>query len=585
MISFVGISKQIKINMVEEIVRQLPSDLEWMVMFRIRSIKRFADNPTIIDMYFLNKDTIVDDYDFVILTSKGRFLYNHDKNLFKNGETLSLHTFEKKGLYDVYASKLELFNLNLADSFATGDYPEYGKVVLYIQFKERVAIAKSVFTQAPNEKYYDYLQAVGIKYVSGEYINGEFLATYENTLSKHIASGILADFSRTDNCNLFFFLHGNINSVLSEGILQAGKKRIQHERIQLAQRLKDLAIKSMASQLKMEVLQPFGEPSFQMGDVVPKGFLYGALSKCLKNDTIIEEYRESLENDKLRGLWTFEKDDLETSIDSALVIMNLYDEAATALLKKFQDNETKAYLPQTDAVLPKKGDMQYVPEKDHWCQPDISISALILSLLKRHNLGVEDQLENFVNENFEKRSGLYFTNPYFVDWLYAKGLSISDKTGETKKQLIETILSSVNEDFSLGTFDKVFSTACGILALEELGCEPNLIYALQLYVLNNYRNPVESQPIPFYSSLIMDTNKEGRIVTVNNKKLALYFYKDTHEMVYLSVVALSLNRSTDAVSIDIDKGLNDYVSRNYSSRYSCSTIEDYLVNYSLVNYV
>ncbi len=571
--------------MVEKIVHQLPSDLEWMVMFRICSIKRFADKQTIIDMYFLNIDTDVDNYDFVILTSNGRFLYNHEKNLFTDGETLEDHIFNKGGLYDVYASKLVLFDLDLADSFATGDYPEYGKVVLYIQFKERVAIAKSVFTKAPNEKYYDFLQAVGIRYVSGEYINGEFLTTYENTLSKHISSGILADFSRTDNCNLFFFLHGNINSVLAEGILQAGKKRIQFERIQLADRLKDLAIKSMASQLKMEVLQPFGEPSFQMGDVVPKGFLYGALSQCLKDDTIVNEYRKSLEGDKLRGLWTFEKDDLETSIDSALVIMNLYDEEATSILKKFQDEETKAYLPQTDAILPKKGDMQYVPEKDHWCQPDISISALILSLMKRHNLEVEDELVDYVNENIEKRSGLYFTNPYFVDWLYAKGLSVSDPSGKIKKQLIESILSSVNSDFSLGTFDKVFSTACGIMALKELGCESSLIYALQLYVLNNYRNPKESQPIPFYSSLIMDTNKEGRKVDVNNKELAIYLYKDVHEMVYLSVVTLSLNIPTDNVTIDINKGLNDYVSINSPSRYSCSTIEDYLANYSLVNYV
>lgn len=571
--------------MVKYIVEKLPNNLEWMVMFRIRSIQRFADNQTIINMYFLNQDTPIDQYDFVILTSKGRFLYKHKNKTFTHGETLLKHQFDRNGLYEVYSEKFDLFDdIDRADSLATGVYPEYGQVVLHIHFDKNVAIAKSVFNHPPIEKYYDYLQAVGIKYISGKYIDDQFLATYENKLSKHISSGILADFSRTDNCNLFFFLHGNINSVLAEGLLQAGKKRMEFEKNKLSQELKKLAIKSMNTQLKMEVLQPFGEPSFEMGDVVPKGFMYGAISQYFQDDSISKEYRESLEMDKLRGLWSFEKDDLETSIDSAIVIMNTYDESATSLLKKFEDQKTKAYLPQTDAILPKEGDMQYVPEKDHWCQPDISISALILNLQKSHGLNVEDKLIQFVNQNFKKRSGLYFANPYFVDWLYAKGLSVSDATGDIKTQLKEEILCSVNNDFSLGTFDRVFSTACGILALQELGCDSNLIFALQLYVLNNYANPTESNPIPFYSSLITNTNQKGRTCIVNNKKLSIYLYKDLHKMMYLPIVAMSLNIPTE-VTIDIKKGLNNYVAMERSPRYACLSVEEYISEHSLTNYL
>ena len=175
----------------------------------------------------------------------------------------------------------------------------------------------------------------------------------------------------------------------------AGKKRIQFEKNPLLKELKRLAVESMNSQLKMEVIQPFGEPSFNMGDVVPKGFLYGAISQYFKGDDLEIAYKKSLENDKLRGLWTFEKDDLETSIDSAIVIMNTFDRNATSLLKKFEDKKTKAFLPQTDAVLPKEGDMLFVAEKKHWCQPDLSISALILSLNQHFNVqGYHFYLQN-----------------------------------------------------------------------------------------------------------------------------------------------------------------------------------------------
>jgi hypothetical protein len=573
--------------MIKNIIKKLPHNLEWMVMFRISAVQKFADDNTIKNMYFLNPAANINDFDFVVLTSMGRFLYKNINQSFTNGENLNTSAFSSKSLFDEYSNLLNEFEIDTADSLATGLYPDYGKVVLHIQLGNKVATARSIFNKEPDLWFYEFLQAVGVKFIKGEYLaNGMYMSEYENTLSKHISSGILANFSRTDNCNLFFFLHGNINEELALGLLEAGKKRLGFEKKSIFENLQHLAIKSMEERLKMQVLQPFGEPPFNMGDVVPKGFVYGALKTIFPKESLTENYLKSLNNDKLRGLWTFEKDDLETSVDSALVLMNVEDTEAAALLSKFQDSNCGAYLPQTDSKNPKEGDMPYVPEKDHWCQPDVATSALIFSILKRHKLPIHEKLPKFIIENFENRSDLYFANPYFVDWLYAQALKHLNHVSEIKKLLIKEILSSVGSDFSTGNFDKVFSTSCAILALKELGCEDNFIMPLQLYVLNNYKNEVETTPIPFYSSLIISNvqTQTGRTCFINGKKLSVYLYQDTHSMIYTSVVSLALNIKAENININ-HSGLKSYIQNPTSPRYNCKNHLEYVELFSLVNYL
>jgi len=574
--------------MVENILKKLPNNLEWMVMFRINGVQRFADNHTINEMYFLNKNTIIDNYEFIVLTSQGRFLYCNINQEFIHGETLQKHSFPQGGLYDVYTEEISNFKIDKADSFATGYYPKYGKVVLYIKFEENIAKAQSVFNNAPDLWFYEYLQAVGVKYVSGNKLkNGKFLAKYENTLSKHIASGILANFSRTDNCNLFFFLHGNINQELAIGIINAGKKRLEFEQKKVHEILEDLAKESISKRLQMNVIQPFTNETFNMGDVVPKGFLFGALDNIMPNHTLTSELKKSLYSDQLRGLWTFEKNDLETSVDSALVLQFLYDKKATALLSKFLDEKSGGFLPQTDALTPKEGDMQYVPEKDHWCQPDIATSALIAFIYSNHDLPISENLKQFIIQNFENRSDLYFANPFFVDWIYARALKSIKSADILVSKLKEEILCSINDDFSTGNFDKVFSTACSILALKELGVEDNYLMPLKLYVLNHYQDINELNPIPFYSSLILQNNDydpKGNLVNVAQKKLSVYFYQDQYSIIYYSVVAMALNIRSHEIQLN-HIGLKDYARSKTPERYGCKNQLEYIEKFGLPIYL
>jgi len=554
-------------------------------MFRVEAIRRFADNETINRMYFLHPETDPEAYDFVVLTSLGRFLYRERDNSFTHGETLLPHTFGSGGLYDAYYDRLRHFSLDEADSFATGYYPGYGQVVLYIRFQENVAIAESIFLKAPSKRFYEFLQAVGIRFLGGEETDGLYHAKYENTLSRHIASGILADFSRTDNCNLFFFLHGNINTELADGLIRAGRKRLESEQHRILERLAAIAERSMVEKLQMQMLLPQGSETPGFGDVVPKGFIYGALRDRMPEAELTERYRQSLEGDKLRGLWTFEKNDLETSVDSSLVLMNTYDVTAAELLGKFRDEATGAYLPQVAHENPEEGQMQYVPEKHHWCRDDIATSVLIGRLLADHGLAVDDKLRRYISDKFGQRSDLYFANPYFVDWLYALGLAVPDNGPALKEKLKEEILASVREDFSVGQYDKVFSTACAILALKELGCDDNFLFGLQLYVLNHYQDPREQQPTPFYSSLILAEKDDhsGRVCKVGDTSLSVYLYRDVHSMIYTALVSrcLSIAVSPDAGGASLEQ----YISRTAEPRYAAPDHLTYIAEFSLPNYL
>lgn len=197
---------------IKEILLSLPETIEWLVLFKIDSFSELADEQTMKDMYFLNKKTKLNLYDYVILTSQARYLSHKENNVLINGETLKEYSFSsEKNLYNAYSSFMKNYDINKADSFAVAEYPEYGKVLLHIVLKNGMAISEALFKKAPSLKFYELLQSVGVKYLGGEKDGDFFKAKYINKLHIHISSGTINDFGRTDNCNIFFFNHGNID--------------------------------------------------------------------------------------------------------------------------------------------------------------------------------------------------------------------------------------------------------------------------------------------------------------------------------------------------------------------------------------
>ena len=54
----------------------------------------------------------------------------------------------------------------------------------------------------------------------------------------------------------------------------------------------------------------------------------------------------------------------------------------------------------------------------HWCQVDYGTSCLIRGLRKANGL-ISNTPLSYLSEGFERRSGLFFANPYLVDWVLA----------------------------------------------------------------------------------------------------------------------------------------------------------------------
>jgi hypothetical protein len=157
-------------------------------------------------------------------------------------------------------------------------------------------------------------------------------------------------------------------------------------------------------------------------------------------------------------------------------------------------------------------------------------------------------------------------------------------TQELQAKLKGELLNSLNEDYSFGQFDKVLSSAFGVLALLELGYEGNVISALQLHIINHYYQEKNGKNIPFYSSLINDEKKtEGRTVKVNDFVLDLSLHEDSHDMIYVSIVAMALNH--EVLPENLKENTLEFIENEAHGRYTCSTIQNYVEQFALKPYL
>lgn len=568
---------------IEDILKHLPDSISWLVLFEIEGFKAVATEEVMIDMYFLNKDVNLKEFDYVVLTSEGRYLSKPNEIGFIHGETLEPYNFTgENNLYNAYSDLLSDYDVNGAQSFAVAEDPEFGKVLLYIQLKDGLAHSEGLFKNPPTQEMYELLQAVGVRYVGGKQHKESFRAQFLNRLSTHIMSGTINDYSRTDNCNVFFFRHGRIDAFLKDGLFTAAQRRIAITLEKVKKELASVAERSLKEKLSMSWLPPQGDEKFPFGDLVAKGFVNRAL-KTVGETEVQPKVEADLFTKKLRGLWTFETDDLETSTDSVLVLQSVEDAAAARQLDQFFDGKHGLY-PQLWAGDPKPGEMIYDPRKRHWCQADIATTAYAVGLQKKHGLDVKPEVVDFVLNSFDQRSDLYFANPYMIDWIYAQTLMQLEGTEALRAQLRSELQNSLNADFSFGQYDKVLSSAFGVMALLELGYNGNVISALQLYIINHYYQDKNGRNVPFYSSLINDDGRtEGRTVKVNDYVIDLSLHEDTHDMIYLSMVAMALNHQVSAD--DLTENTQDYINAPSHPRYVCSTVKDYVEQFALKPYM
>jgi hypothetical protein len=589
---------------VSEILRLLPESLEWMVLFNLSAIRELTDEHTIKAMYHLPMETDLAPYSHVVLSSGGRFLALKDElKLVEavSGKQLSGYR-TPCSLFNRFSHRLALVRVDEADSLGLGEQSPYSPVLLHIKIEEGYGKAQAIFDCEPSFEHYELLRAVGVKFVGGETKEGYYLAHFQNRLPIHIHAGILSHFSRTAHCNVFFLQHGNIDSSLENGLLQASQVRVNWSKQQCWQALAKIATSACQQSLSMTCQPPAPEKPFPYGDLVPLGFVLKALNDAViqgeANPEVLtaqQQLRAFLLSRQEDKLWAFHTQRLVTATDSSLVLLGLNEPDSVEALLRFADGKG-GYYPQLWSESTEPGKMLIDSSCRHWCQADYATTCLVNWLRTQAGLESKTPIE-YLAARFEERSGLYFANPYLVDWVLAEAIRKDETAAPLRERLLKEVIASLNEDFSFGQYDVAFSTALGILTLKALGVSDRTIRILQLRLLEL----IADSPciaIPFYSTLSLDEElssqekialqfnetwtrrKDGQkqIRTIEGQLHSISLYLDTYQMITTAVFALALSQKSNLTQKEVV-----WLNRNDEChpRYQCRSHCEYIAKFAL----
>ncbi|MDH6059585.1 hypothetical protein NWP17_03880 [Chrysosporum bergii ANA360D] len=596
--------------LVSEILQALPNFLEWMVLFNLGEIRQLADDNTSKAMYHLPEDIDLDAYSHVVLTSHGRFLASKNKSWLTEptlGKGWSGNMI-KSSLAERFCQQLSLFPVDEADCLGLGEQSPFAPVLLHIKINsEGYGEAQAIFEQKPCEKHYELLQAVGVKFMGGETTDNYYLARFRNRLPVHIHAGILSHFSRTGHCNIFFLQHGNIDPLLEQGLLKAAEVRVKFVKNRAFQALATTAANCVDSHQAMTCQPPAPAPSFAYGDLVPLGFVLQALNVAVSSQdqpdmlTAHRSLREFLAEQRQGKLWAFHTGRLVTATDSALILQGFEDESAIQALEIFADGQG-GYYPQLWSKTKEPGKMLWDETCVHWCQSDYATTCLIRGLQRQGGLPTNTSID-YLQAGFAERSGLYFANPYLVDYALASAIENDPGAESLRQQLLNEILPTINADFSFGNYDVAFSTALAILCMAKLGFRGRTLRSAQLRLLD-FMDREGKFPVatPFYSSLAIDTqvsskNLLGLLLTHSlasdgqpkqiRKVLGEYhsisLYIDSSQTISTAIAALAL--AENCCSQEYDLNFRESSVSDIHPRYQCPHHCEYITKFALPYYL
>jgi hypothetical protein len=586
--------------LVSKILSFLPASLEWMVLFNLSAVRPLTQDTTVRQMFFLPENIELDFYSHVVLTSDGCYLASANSNKLINPYTnkqLAIANLDIS-LAQRFSDRLSLFAVDEADCLGMGETPPFSPVLLHLKIESGYGKAQAVFEKEPCHKHYELLQAVGVKFLGGNYQGFYYIARLENKLPVHFHAGILAHFSRTANCNLFFLRHGNIDFQLAAGLAKALNSRVNWGRQKCLQAVIELGKEVGDRSMPMICQPPPPAKSHPLGDLVPLGFLLKALNANTSDSAVIpvrQQVSKFLLDKRQGDLWSFDTNCIPTSTDSVLILQSFDNLKAVEALEMFADKKG-GYVPQLWGEERKPGVMQIENANRHWCQSDYATTCLVKALRKEAKLNPKTSID-YLKEGFETRSGLYFANPYMVDWALASAISRDESAVELKQKLQTEILASINEDHSFGKYDVAMSSALAILSLASLGCRGRILKLAQLQLLKFIDAQGKlTETTPFYSTLKIDEKKisadkklkllfgdhQNQVIHLKGQYHGISFYKDSYKIISTSLVALALTEESDPNKYDLDLLKT---TSNCHPRYQCSTHSEYIAKFALPPYL
>ena len=571
------------------ILDALPAQLEWVVLFRLSALRLWADDSQMKAMFRLPGDLDLQPVDYVILSSRGRFLAMIEEGPLRLVSEQGLQEFSRDGdpLLERRRNLFDLFDANSADclGFAGTTYP--APVLLHLRVIDDEGYARAVFYQEPSRRNYELLRAIGVEYIDGRSTPDGFIASFRNRLAVHFHAGSMAGYSRAANCNQFFFNHGEIDAKVESGLLQAARARIGWAKEKGLGACRELAWNACTAQLAMTCQPPPPRERHAYGDLVPLGFLLHALARHAPNDGARAALREKLMSSRKGLLWPFHSRKLVTATDSALVLQGLQERQSTEALEIFSDG-FGAYYPQLWSQTKEPGRMAITPARVHWCQPDFATTCLVRALRAQAGLASSTPL-GYLEQRFETRSGLYFANPYFMDWALASAISQDEDAAYLRRHLRDEILDSMNPDYSFGSYDLALSTSFAILALAQLGCRGRMLLLAQLRLLEmmDAESGMWPECTPFYSTEralrapdVVPCDEKAQTILVNDAWHELTLYVDSHRIVSTAVAVMALGEACDP---DEREGMRAVSEKH--PRYACVSHAEYIAEFALRPYL
>jgi hypothetical protein len=268
-------------------------------------------------------------------------------------------------------------------------------------------------------------------------------------------------------------------------------------------------------------------------------------------------------------------------------------------LEQFSDGQ--GYYPQLWAESPQPHRMVKDPSCAHWCQTDFATTAMIRALQLANGIEPKTPI-TYLTDRISERSGLYFANPYLVDYYLA--LALQEDISESqlaRQQLLEEVLSGRNKDFSFGYFDIPLSTALAILTMAALGFRGRTMRASQLRLLD-FLEASGSFPasVPFYSSLRLDPDgqsefklkmlqlslfanpsQRSQVQQIGEEYHGISLYVDSYKMISTALAISAFNTPFNPEIYDIDK----LPPINAHPRYRCRDQISYITKFALCPYV
>jgi hypothetical protein len=575
-----------------------------MVLFDLSTLRKLVADTSVRGMFFLPESTELDLHSHVVLTSQGTLAANRytpklidpiSKTVFSEGEM-------EASLYERFSDRFDLFPVDDVDCLAIGETPPFPPVLLHLRAEAGYGEARAVFAEAPSEQHYELLKAIGVEYLGGSREGPYYVARFRNHLPIHIHSGMLARFTRTSHCNLFFLRHGSIDRQLESGLIKASTGRVSWAAQRAREAVVRLANEAANGELALTCQpSPPTEP-FASGDVVPLGFLLKALNCHTSPASIFRDVEvrkrliSLLQHRRQESLWPHKAGGPVSSTASALVLQGSFrDPEGLEALEVFADGRGGYYSRLlSDERAP--GAMASDGGNGYRCQPDFATTCLIRALRNDAELDTKASAQ-YLASRFESRSGLYFANPYLVDWALASALEKEQSARKLRNLLATEILASMNDDYSFGLFDVPMSSAFAILSLAALGHRNRILRMAQLRLLD-FMEPDGTFPAgtPFYCARVVKQQEralagtpargdgeERRVIRVDREPYEVSLCLDGRNAISTASATLALLTECSPAARD-----SDPVGERWGEahpRYRCRDHAEYVQKFALPPYV